>query len=328
MSGKWGICMNDEKIRKVKLALLSMQRYSWEQGVASHAFLDLGEEETAIALAKSAALRQTEDGRAGVIGSSDAATDPCAPGEAIVEAWRLTNDPFFKDSLERLLDWALNRAPRTSCGVICHVVNTRQVWADSCYMLPPFLAAAGYIREAVEQMEGYHRLLCDPRTGLFHHIWNEDTGRFDRADYWGGASGWAVAAMARMLRRLPGTENPFRQRILAMELPLIQALEGVVRPDGLAHDVLDRPDTFVEVNFSQMYAYAIFTGIADGWLPDTYRPLAEKMRAAANQWVDADGYVWQVCGAPDFSSPGTSPEGQAFCLLMEAAARRAGALDL
>lgn len=139
-----------------------MQRYSWEQGVASHAFLDLGEEETAIALAKSAALRQTEDGRAGVIGSSDAATDPCAPGEAIVEAWRLTNDPFFKDSLERLLDWALNRAPRTSCGVICHVVNTRQVWADSCYMLPPFLAAAGYIREAVEQMEGYHRLLCDP----------------------------------------------------------------------------------------------------------------------------------------------------------------------
>ena len=313
-----------DKLEKVKTALLSMQRHSWEQGVAAHAFLDLGETGTVIALARSAVLRQKEDGRSAVMGSSNAVTDPCAPGEAIAEAWRLTKDPLFKASLDRLLDWALHKAPRTSCGVVCHVLQEKQVWADSCYMLPPFLAAAGHMQEAVEQMEGYHRLLCDSQTGLFRHIWNEDKGCFDRADYWGGGNGWAAAAMARLLHRIPKEEKELRRRLMSMELPLLDALRGVVRPDGLAHDILDRPDSFVEVNFSQMYAYALFTGIADGWLAAKYLPLAQKLRSAANEHVDAYGFVRQVCGAPDFCRPGISPEGQAFCLLMEAAAARCG----
>ena len=315
--------MREEKIRKAGLALLSLQRYAWEQGVASQAFLDWGETETAIALAKSAVLRRIADGRTAIMGSFDAVTDPCAPGEAIAEAWRLTGDPWYRGALDALVRWALELAPRTSCGVVCHVEHERQVWADSCYMLPPFLAAAGHAREAVEQMEGYHRLLCDPRTGLFHHIWNDGTGRFDRADYWGGGNGWAAAGMARLLHLIPGEEKALRLRLLRLELPLLQALRGVVREDGLSHDILDCPDSFVEVNFSQMYAYALFTGMADGWLKEReYRPLAEKLRAAANRELDGDGFVQRVCGMPDFSAPGVSPEGQAFYLMMEAAARR------
>ena len=117
--------MKKERIRKVQLALLSMQRYSWEQGVASQAFWDLGETETAVALAKSAVLRRISDGRTAVMGSFDAVTDPCAPGEAIVHAWRLTGDPFYRNALDSLLDWALHKAPRTSCGVVCHVEHAR-----------------------------------------------------------------------------------------------------------------------------------------------------------------------------------------------------------
>ena len=83
------------------------------------------------------------------MGSFDAVTDPCAPGEAIAEAWRLTGDPWYRGALDALVRWALELAPRTSCGVVCHVEHERQVWADSCYMLPPFLAAAGHAREAV-----------------------------------------------------------------------------------------------------------------------------------------------------------------------------------
>ena len=314
--------MKKERIRKVQLALLSMQRYSWEQGVASQAFWDLGETETAVALAKSAVLRRIPDGRTAVMGSFDAVTDPCAPGEVIVHAWRLTGDPFYRNALDSLLDWALHKAPKTSCGVVCHVEHARQVWADSYYMLPPFLAAAGYGKEAVEQLEGYHRLLCDPATGLFRHIWNEETGQFDRPAFWGGGNGWAAASMARILHLLPASETGLRRRVLDLELPLLRALQGVVREDGLSHDILDQPDSFVEVNFSQMYAYALFTGIADGWLSDDHRELAETLRTAANDKVDSDGFVQQVCGAPDFSSPGPSPEGQAFYLMMEAAAGR------
>jgi hypothetical protein len=47
------------------------------------------------------------------------------------------------------------------------------------------------------------------------------------------------------------------------------------------------------------------------------------MRAAARVKMDAFGYVQGVCGAPNFNSPGTSTEGQAFCIMMEAAGRKA-----
>jgi hypothetical protein len=56
-------------IEKVKRALLTMQRYSWEQGVAAQAFLELGETDTVVLMAKEAALRQREDGRLGVLGT-------------------------------------------------------------------------------------------------------------------------------------------------------------------------------------------------------------------------------------------------------------------
>jgi len=38
--------------------------------------------------------------------------------------------------------------------------------------------------------------------------------------------------------------------------------------------------------------------------------------------VDKNGFVHDVCGAPIFNSPGIAPEGQAFFLLMETAARK------
>ena len=46
-------------------------------------------------------------------------------------------------------------------------------------------------------------------------------------------------------------------------------------------------------------------------------PYADKMYEAAQREVDAYGFVHNVCGAPDFNSPGIAPEGQAFYLLME-----------
>jgi hypothetical protein len=43
------------------------------------------------------------------------------------------------------------------------------------------------------------------------------------------------------------------------------------------------------------------------------------MRSAARQKMDSFGYVQGVCGAPNFDGPGTATEGQALCIMMEAA---------
>jgi rhamnogalacturonyl hydrolase YesR len=97
------------------------------------------------------------------------------------------------------------------------------------------------------------------------------------------------------------------------------------RPDGLFHAVVDDPQTFVETNLAQMLSYAIFRGVKGGWLAKSYLKEADVMRRAAAAKVDGLGYVQDVCGSPTFEKPGTATEGQAFFILMEAAARDLGA---
>ena len=51
-----------------------------------------------------------------------------------------------------------------------------------------------------------------------------------------------------------------------------------------------------------------------------YLMRADSMREAVYSKVDGYGFVNGVCGVPRFDRPGRAPEGQAFFLLMEAAA--------
>jgi rhamnogalacturonyl hydrolase YesR len=70
-----------------------------------------------------------------------------------------------------------------------------------------------------------------------------------------------------------------------------------------------------------MISYTIFRGVAAGYLASAYLEKAETMRKAANAQVDSLGYVQKVCGVPNFDRPYVAPEGQAFYLLMETAAK-------
>jgi len=99
-------------------------------------------------------------------------------------------------------------------------------------------------------------------------------------------------------------------------------LDGCVahqRPDGLFHNVVDRPESFVETNLAQMLAFSIYTGVLGNWLPASYVAAADRMRAAAHAKVDQYGFVQGVCGAPSFDHAGVAAEGQAFFLMMEVA---------
>jgi rhamnogalacturonyl hydrolase YesR len=123
---------------------------------------------------------------------------------------------------------------------------------------------------------------------------------------------------------LPENKGDEKGDLIRKNRELIESVSGYITPEGLAHDVLDRPDTFLEVNLPQMLSYAIYRGIASGWLDKKWRVLADRCRQAAKDKVDAHGFVQDVCGAPHFVSPGIAPEGQAFHLLMEAARKRCG----
>jgi unsaturated rhamnogalacturonyl hydrolase len=309
-----------QAVNKVKQALLSMQRFSWEQGVTAQAMLELGETDFVILMAKDAVVRQDELGRLGMLSDNNGVTDAAANGEPVLSAWKATGDPQFKLAADRMLNYLLQLAPKTEHGILHHTVDHQQIWVDSFYMAPPFLAAAGHPAEAVKQIDGFRDLLWLADKQMYAHMWDDEKQAFARSDCWGVGNGWAAAGIVRVIKALPASMTVERSRLIGY---LKEVLDGCLiyqREDGLFHDVLDNSDSFVETNTAQMLAYAIFNGINEKWIDASYLDAARRMRKAAYLKVDQFGLVQGVCGAPTFSKSGTAPEGQAFFLLMESVA--------
>jgi rhamnogalacturonyl hydrolase YesR len=311
-------------VEEVKMSMLAMQREAWEQGVAMQALLEWGDREGVIRMAHGALLRIYDDGRLGMVSDNHGVTDPAANGEGVLFAAKETGQPQFKNGADRMLAYLLKTAPRTADGTLHHIDHKPQVWIDSMYMAPPFLAVAGAPDEAVKQVEGTRRLLWNPSAKLFSHIWDDGKKAFERKAFWGVGNGWAAAGMSRVVRALPEGMAADKERLVGYVREVIDGCLRHRRQDGLFHDVVDDPKTFVETNLAQMLSYAIFRGVQGGWLPKPYLTEAAVMRRAAAAKVDAMGYVRDVCGSPTFEKPGTATEGQAFFILMEAAARDAG----
>lgn len=309
-----------ERIQKVIRAMLAMERRAWEQGVAAQALLESGETDLAVLLAKDAVVNQLKDGRLGLNGDRIPVADPAANGEPVLFAAGVTGDPALYKAAQRMLEYLLFKAPKTREGIIYHNQIENRIWVDSFYMVPPFLAVAGHPEEAIKQIKGYRQALWDPEMKLFHHIWDEDLQKFERKLFWGVGNGWAAAGMTRVIRALPDTMAGEKSMLTDFVKEVIDGCLKFQRPDGLFHDILDEPETFVETNAAQMLSYSMYRGVGGGWLDPAYRTYADRIREAVYRKVDQFGLVQGVCGAPNFDRPGTATEGQAFFLLMEAAA--------
>ena len=313
-----------ETERRIKLAAaagLAMQRRDWEQGVLAQAFFEAGDDDNVIRLTKAAIVQRAPDGRLGVV-DNGSPTDPAMGGEAYWRAAQVTGDGQIKDAVLGMLEWILHKAPRAPDGTLYHIFEGPQMWSDGNFSAPCFLAAMGHYEEALLQIEGYRKRLWDPEKKLMSHIWEDGEKAENRKEFWGGGNGWTVAGLARVIRALPEAHKQDRQRLAAFTTELIDGCLAHQRPDGLFHDVVDRPETFLETNLAQMLAFAIYTGLLGGWLPQRYRRAADRMRDAARTQMDRFGYIQHVCGAPNFDHSGTSTEAQAFAIMMETAGRK------
>ena len=303
---------------KVKMAMLAMQRASWEQGTAIQAAVEGNDLMMLHLLVTEAILRQSADGRTCMLGSSSNVTDPIAAGPGIMKCYELTGLQKYKDAADRLYQYCKTEAPRNAEGTVYHLNNRRELWSDSIYMLPPFLAAYGDHDDCMKQLRGYRNVLWNKDKNLYAHRWSDDRNAFVNPKCWGGGNGWAMASFAIVYELLPDNLPDYKKEVSSYLQELTEGLMPHLRADGLFHDIVDEPDSFVETNLSQMAAFGIYKGIRLGALETGYLSQANKMRAAATSKIDKYGYVQDACGSPHFKSPGTSTEAQAFYLMMEA----------
>lgn len=303
-------------------ALLAMQRHAWEQGVATHAAIDAGELSVAKAMARDAVVRQDADGQLGATGDSGLVNSGSLM-EAVA-ALAATGDLAAAAALERQRWWLLRDSPRDDSGVVWHLAGLTEVWVDTVYMVAPALVATGDFAPADMQYRMHRSHLRNEETGLYGHRANTVTGEQVRMVPWATGNGWVAAGLARALR-LGGDATPdeMRGRWQRQGKELLDAVSVWERSDGRFHDVLDDPASFVDGTAGLMFAYAAFTGVAEGWLPSEYAQRAARWADASLARVDEHGLVQEVCGAPHFDKQGVSAEAQAFALLAIAARERA-----
>jgi rhamnogalacturonyl hydrolase YesR len=272
-----------------------------------------------ILMAKEAVLRQGSDGRLAVISTANGINDSATPGEAVLRCAALLNDGQMKAAAERMLNYLLHDAPRTLDGYVHHSHHGPELWADSIYMSPPFLAYAGHPAEALKQLKGIRDRLWNSAEKLFAYRWNDERGEITHPNLWGLANAHAIAGMTKVAEYLPPGMEKERAEVIGW---IIQHLDGCLRhmrSDYLFHNIINDPASFIETSLAMRVAYAIYIGIMGGWIGNEYLETANKIRNAVAKTINEFGFVMGVPGPPSYSTPGRSSEGQAFFLMMEAA---------
>lgn len=316
--------IRDDKLNKVIMAMLSVQRHPWEQGVCMQAMNEYGDINTMVAMASDAVLKQSDDGRLGFIYESVAVTDPASCGEGVLEAYKITGDEKYKIAADKMADYLVNAAPKTDKGILCH--NTEsfvegfspyQIWADAIYMAPPFLYLMGYQDMAIKQVEGMYDYLVCHKSGLLRHIYDAQGNCFVRDKLWATGNTWAILGMGRIIdMALAEGDKESAERMISLSVGILDNLIKYILPDGRFHDILDDESSFIDGAAAMMMAAYIYRGVSNGWLPDKYVEFADRVYETMEEYVDECGIIREVCGSPHFVSVGTSAESMAAYIMM------------
>lgn len=169
-----------------------------------------------------------------------------------------------------------------------------RLWIDDMYMITIVQAAAfqatgdpKYLDRAAKEMVLYLDELQRPN-GLFYHA-------PDVPFYWGRGNGWMAAGMTELLRMLP-QDHPDRPRILKGYLTMMNSLKKYQTKSGMWNQLIDQSDCWAETSGSAMFAYAIISGVKQGWLDrKQYTAVARNAWLALAKYVDDGGAVTEVC---------------------------------
>jgi len=126
-----------------------------------------------------------------------------------------------------------------------------------------------------------------------HHCWYSTSSKQSVA-FWGRANGWAIVAQVDLLDRLP-KNHPERGTLLALLKKHISGISRYQSADGLWHQLLDKPDSYLETSCSAMFSYAIARAVNAGYIAPHSYSIAEKGWKGVMSKIDADGKVEGIC---------------------------------
>jgi unsaturated rhamnogalacturonyl hydrolase len=232
-------------------------------------------------------------------------------GREVLTLYKVLGTPKYYKAATQLRE-QLKGQPRVPEGGFWHKKRyPNQMWLDGLYMGEPFYAeyAATFHEEAdfddiANQFILMEQHARDPKTGLLYHAWdqskkerwaNPKTGL--SLNFWARADGWYAMALVDVLDQFPAN-HPKRTELIAILNRLAAGIQKYQDPQsGLWYEVLDKAKekgNYPEASASSMFVYALAKGYRMGYLPATYKAVAEKgYKGILNKFIetDADGQV-------------------------------------
>ena len=228
--------------------------------------------------------------------------DACgAMAAGLCDVDALAHKKEYRAYLDKVADYISHKQLRFPDGTLSRPQpRYMTLWADDLFMSVPFLARMGkmtgdakYFDDAIKQVENFNKYLYDERTGLFFHNYYSDS-EVTGVAHWGRANGWLALAQCQLLDNLPAN-HPKRPELIKFLLRQIIGYSRYQDPSGLWHQILDKPDSYLESSVTAMYTYAAAHAANQGWINPKYIAIAREGWKGLTSKVTADGQLEDVC---------------------------------
>lgn len=228
--------------------------------------------------------------------------DDCgAMAAALCEVYQLSKKPEYLEYLKKAAQFIAEKELRLPDRTI---VRNRPrkftLWADDLYMSVPFLARMAvitgdtkYFDDAILLVKNFNKYLYNPANGLVYHCWYSDNHQNGVA-HWGRCNGWVMMAQVELIDLLP-ENHPERKNLIEL---LENQITGIARfqdYSGLWHQLIDKPDSYLESSASAMFVYGVAKAVNRGWISNTYAQIAVNGWNGLEQKIQPDGQVQDIC---------------------------------
>lgn len=190
-------------------------------------------------------------------------------------------------------------------GIFTRTTPVRHTtWVDDMFMGIPFLVQAAlfstdpaestaFMDDAAHQVLEFNSQVWDEEAELYMHA--RYHGNPVKLPHWSRCNGWASWAMSEVLEHLPHDHPDFPVILAHFERHCVSLL-AFQHEGGLWPNVLDRPDSALEVSGSAIFVMTMARGVVHGWLDDaTFRPAVVKGWSALESRIESDGTVRDIC---------------------------------
>jgi unsaturated rhamnogalacturonyl hydrolase len=230
--------------------------------------------------------------------------DACgAMGASMARAQRMKVGPDLHEVIDRFADYVSNKQFRLEDGTLARKNPFPQsLWLDDAYMSVPLLAQYGkltgerkYFDDGAKQIKQFYAHLFVPSAGLYTHGGNMANPDNHPRYFWGRANGWQMVATVELLDLLP-EDHSDRGALIKILRDHAQGIASAQSGTGLWHQLLDRPDSYLETSCTAMFTYSLAKGVNRGWLSASqYGPTAIAGWNGLTTKISPDGKLEGVC---------------------------------